>query len=600
MKQMHSMRPSLLRMCAAVALTLGSGAVMAGSEEAPGQIKKAGLETDRLIVKYRDAVTDPKGGATAPALGLARKGIVDRAGQQFGLTVRQSHGIATGAHVFKLSKKVSVDEAAALAAELAARDPSVEYAEPDRIMVPLATPTDPRYGEQWHYFENTGGLRLPTAWDKSTGSGVNVAVIDTGSRPHADMSGQLLPGYDFITDTWIANDGNGRDSDASDPGDAVFAGECGGGQPASDKYSSWHGTHVAGTVAARSNNGVGVAGVAYNAKVVPVRVLGKCGGYTSDIADAIIWSSGGAVYGVPANANKARVINLSLGGGGSCSTTTQNAINSARSRGSVIVVAAGNSNTNVSNSNPANCAGVVAVAATGRSGGRAPYSNYGTLVDVAAPGGDGGGGVLSTLNTGLRAPVSDSYAYYQGTSMATPHVAGVAALMLSRNPSLTPDQVESKLKSTARAFPVACSGCGTGIVDANAAVISAGGTTTSGLAESESNNTTGTADAVTTPGSIVTGNMGSTSDTDYFKVMLPAGKAITVTLTPGSSTANYDLYLYNSTGSIVSRSTNGAGLTDTVINRNGGSVTYARYARVIYKSGGTGSTSGKYSLKFSW
>ncbi|MBQ5950517.1 S8 family serine peptidase, partial [Massilia sp. ST3] len=214
-----------------------------------------------------------------------------------------------------------------LAAEMMARDPNIEYAEPDRIMTHMATANDPMYSQQWHYTDATGGLRLPTAWDKSTGSGVVVAVIDTGYRPHTDLSGQFLPGYDFIGDTFVSNDGNGRDSDASDPGDAIAAGECGNGEPAQAQTSSWHGTHVAGTIAARTNNSVGVAGVAYNAKIVPARVLGKCGGYTSDIADAITWTSGGTVSGVPANANKARVLNLSLGGGGACDSTTQAAIN---------------------------------------------------------------------------------------------------------------------------------------------------------------------------------------------------------------------------------------------------------------------------------
>jgi serine protease len=164
------------------------------------------------------------------------------------------------------------------------------------------------------------------------------------------------------------------------------------------------------------------------------------------------------------------VLNLSLGGTGACDTTTQNAINSARSRGAVVVVAAGNSNTNAINSSPANCAGVITVAATNRSGGKASYSNYGTNVTIAAPGGDNGAGILSTLNSGTTTPAADNYAWYMGTSMATPHVAGVVALMLSANPNLTPDDVAAKLKSTARAFPAACSGCGAGIVNAAAAV----------------------------------------------------------------------------------------------------------------------------------
>ena len=603
MKQTHSIHPTVLKMCAAVSLALASASSLAAAGGAGAETPQFIVETDRLIVKYRDSKAAANGAmARVAALSSDRKSKLDRAGQQFGVVVKESHVISTGAQVFKLDRKRHLKEVQSLAAEMMARDPAIEYAEPDRIMTHMATPTDPRYTDQWHYYETAGGLRLPTAWDKSTGSGVVVAVIDTGYRPHADLSGQLLAGYDFISTAAIGNDGNGRDSDASDPGDAVVAGECGSGQPTRDQGSSWHGTHVAGTVAARTNNGAGVAGVAYNAKVVPVRVLGKCGGYTSDIADAITWSSGGSVSGVPANANKARVLNLSLGGGGACDATTQNAINGARSRGAVVVVAAGNDAVNVSNASPANCSGVIAVAATGRTGGRASYSNYGTLVDVAAPGGDGANGVLSTLNTGTGAPASDSYAAYQGTSMATPHVAGVAALMLALNTNLTPDDIESKLKSTARAFPASCSGCGTGIVDATAAVNAAtsGGTAATNLAESESNNTLATADAVSSGNTTVTGNLGSTSDTDYFRVDLPAGKTLSAILTPGLGSADYDLYVYNSAGTQLGTSQNGAGAVDSVSSANAGSSVSTRYVRVTYYSGGTGATNGKYTLKLSW
>jgi serine protease len=459
----HSKFNSVLKFCAAALVALGPLVASAGQQNAAPT--KFVTQTDRLIVKYKGS-----GPGAVRAMTAARQALIARAGQQYGATLRALRATATGADVLQLNRHMSLDEAKQLAAELKARDPEVEYAEPDRIMVALATPNDPMYSQQWDFFDATGGLRLPAAWDKATGSGVNVAVIDTGYRPHADLSGQILSGYDFIANATIANDGNGRDADASDPGDWTPAGSCSAGVPASDEASSWHGTHVAGTIAAKTNNGIGVAGVAYGAKIVPARVLGRCGGYTSDIADAIVWTSGGSVTGVPANANKARVLNLSLGGTGACDTTTQNAINSARSRGAVVVVAAGNSNVNASNASPANCAGVITVAATSRAGGKASYSNYGANVDVAAPGGDYGAGILSTLNSGTSTPASDSYANYMGTSMATPHVAGVAALMLSANPNLTPDEVEAKLKSTARAFPAACSGCGAGIVDAEAAV----------------------------------------------------------------------------------------------------------------------------------
>jgi serine protease len=463
MTQRHKIS-SLLKICAAALVAAG----IAG--QAVAQTNLSVVQTDRIIVKYKGDSDTSKTGVAARGIDRARQALIDRAGQTYGATMRALRATANGANVLQLNRTMSLDEARQLAAELKSRDANVEYAEPDRIMVPLATPTDPSYTQQWDLYEATGGINAPAAWDKSTGAGINVAVIDTGYRPHADLSGQILQGYDFISTSTVANDGGGRDADASDPGDWAPAGSCGTGIPAADQNSSWHGTHVSGTIAAKTNNGLGVAGIAYNAKVVPARALGRCGGYTSDIADAIVWASGGTVTGVPANANKARVLNLSLGGSGACDTTTQNAINSARSRGAVVVVAAGNANTNASNTNPANCAGVITVAATNRAGGKASYSNYGTNVTIAAPGGDSGAGILSTLNSGTTTPASDSYAWYMGTSMATPHVAGVVALMLSANPNLTPDDVAAKLKSTARAFPAPCSGCGAGIVNAAAAV----------------------------------------------------------------------------------------------------------------------------------
>jgi serine protease len=606
MKPTHAVNTSLLKICAAVAL---AGASLGAIAEVPsgGQLQSPRYitETDRLIVKYKDAAVAGKATAAAPAIDVLRKAIIDRAGQQFGMALRQLRTTGTGAQVFQLDKKMGLAEARALAAELAARDPNVEYAEPDRIMTKQMTPTDPRYTEQWNYFDATAGLRLPAAWDLSTGAGINVAVIDTGYRPHADLAGQIRPGYDFITSATIGSDGNGRDSDASDPGDNVMAGECAAGVPAQDQSSSWHGTHVAGTIAALTNNGVGVSGVAYGAKIVPARVLGKCGGYTSDIADAIIWTSGGTVAGVPANANKARVLNLSLGGSGACDTTTQNAINSARSRGAVVVVAAGNSNIDAGNATPANCAGVITVAAVGRSGGKASYSNYGAAVDVAAPGGDNGAGILSTLNAGQAKPAADSYAFYMGTSMATPHVAGVAALMLSKNPNLTPDEVESKLRASARGFPAACSRCGAGIVDATAAVNAATGITPTPKpapaptsSEAESNGSRATANRISAPGTTVSATITSARDTDYFMVQLPAGKTLSAALTIGGTSANYELFGYNSAGRLLIASQNVG--NDTLSITNTGRTATPVYIRVLYRSGSTGATGGKYTVSFNW
>jgi serine protease len=358
--------------------------------------------TDRIIVKYR-------GGADITITQGQKAPAAEAAAARLGVALDRVRTTALGSEVLRVNRRLSLAEAAKLAADIAANDPNVEYAEPDRILRHTFTPNDTRYNEQWHYFESTAGINAPAAWDKSTGTGVVVAVIDTGYRPHADLAANILPGYDFISDTFVSNDGNGRDSDARDPGDWINAGECGPGDPATFEASSWHGTHVAGTIAAVTNNANGVAGVAFGAKVVPARVLGKCGGYTSDIADAIVWSSGGSVSGVPANANPAKVLSISLGGIGSCDNTTQNAINSARSRGASVIVAAGNENMNASQATPANCSGVVTVAAVGRNGGKASYSNYGATVEIAAPGGSGGlNSVLSTLNTGTTTPGSDS------------------------------------------------------------------------------------------------------------------------------------------------------------------------------------------------
>jgi serine protease len=227
---------------------------------------------------------------------------------------------------------------------------------------------------------------------------------------------------------------------------------------------------VSGTIAAVSNNAVGVTGVAFGAKVQLVRVLAKCGGTLADIADAITWASGGTVAGVPANPTPAKVINMSLGGSGVCGATYQNAINGAVARGTTVVVAAGNSNANASSYQPSSCTNTVVVAASDRQGNRASYSNYGSIVDVTAPGGEtavAADGIASTLNNGTTTPTTPAYVYYQGTSMATPHVVGLAALVLSKHAGYTPAQLESVLKAGTRPLAGSCTGgCGTGLVDA--------------------------------------------------------------------------------------------------------------------------------------
>jgi len=352
----------------------------------------------------------------------------------------------------------------------------------------VVLPSDPYFASRQLWGLNGDfGVNVPSAWSRTFGSSsVVVAVIDTGSTVHPD-AGATVAGYDMISleDTngdgvpdsaMTANDGDGRDADPSDPGDWVSRSEDASGcfQGCGEDNSSWHGTHVAGTINAAAN-GEGVVGVAPTVRVQHVRVLGKCGGYTSDIAAGIIWASGGAVPGVPGNSTPARVINMSLGGSGACGSAFQTAINAAVGRGTTVVVAAGNSNTDAANAMPANCSNVIAVAAVDSAGRRASFSNFGSAVDVAAPGVD----IYSTLNTGTTGPSVPTYVAYSGTSMAAPHVAGVVALMLSRNSLLTPAQVEAALKVPANvtAFPggacdpiASSKTCGAGIVNAGKAV----------------------------------------------------------------------------------------------------------------------------------
>ena len=380
-----------------------------------------------------------------------------------------------------LTKKDASDRTLAAVKSLRAR-PDVEYAQPNYIFQITATPNDSGYPKQWHYFDNgsgagqaPGGINLPTAWETNKGSAsVVVAVIDTGILPnHEDISGSpnLVNGYDLISDPGIGNDGDGRDADATDPGDAIAENECYPGSPA--QPSSWHGTHVSGTIGVgKTNNTLGIAGINWNVKVQPVRVLGKCGGTMVDINDAIRWAAGLPVPGVPNNPTPARVINMSLGGASPCSASpaTQAAINDAVAKGVTVVVAAGNESSDAAGFIPASCNGVITVAASDRRGYLATrYSNFGARVDIMAPGGDvrqdsdndgNPDGVLSMVNGG--------YAYYNGTSMAAPHTAGVAALLLSEDSTRTPDQVRSLLKARAMTrTAVQCpKPCGAGLLNA--------------------------------------------------------------------------------------------------------------------------------------
>jgi serine protease len=365
-------------------------------------------------------------------------------------------------------------ETLALIEQLKTR-PDVAWAEPNRILRATLTPNDPGYDNQWHYT----AINLPQAWDLETGSTnpVTVAVVDSGLLVgHPDVQGKFWPGYDFVSlpvlaDDPLPNDGDGRDSNPDDPGDVL------GGQ------GSYHGSHVAGTIAAVTNNNVGVAGISWGAKILPVRVLGVGGGTVSDIVDGILWAAGLPIQGVPNNAHPAQVINLSLGGEGVCAVDSvlQRAFNAVNAKGAIVVVAAGNENIRADKTIPAGCSGVIVVGATNRAGVRAPYSNFGSRIDLMAPGGGGDApedDVLSlSKNDSSGAFV---YRYEHGTSMATPHVAGVIALLKSKDPTVSASQALNILKNTAQPLTSAqCTGdgptqttedCGAGLINAKKAL----------------------------------------------------------------------------------------------------------------------------------
>lgn len=394
--------------------------------------------------------------------------------------------VTDGNRAMVLLSAATTPASLAAVAVAAAADVAVSNAERVRVLRHQWIPNDTMYAQQWSLGTGVGGIRAARAWDLTPSGSIAVAVIDTGIRSHPDLDAKRMSGYDMISNTFIANDGGGRDNDATDGGDFDDALDCSGGI---NFISTWHGTHVAGIIAASTNNGDGMAGVAPNARIVPVRALGRCGGTNEDVADAIRWAAGVPVAGVPNNPNPSRVINLSLGGTGPCGSNMQSAVDGALSRGAVVVVAAGNDATLASGFSPANCNGVVSVAASNLLGDLSSYSNFGNTVSITAPGGDFGNlpGVISTLNGGITLPGVPSYATYAGTSMAAPHVAGVVALMLTRDPSLTPGQIFNRLRSASRGFPVgsdcaaAVGACGSGLLDAFNAVASV--TATRGVAD---------------------------------------------------------------------------------------------------------------------
>ena len=378
--------------------------------------------------------------------------------------------------VLKLAAAVPDADLATVASQLET-DAAVQYADPVRRVRAQRVPNDPRFGSQWALTDAVGGINAPAAWDLQIGSAaMTVAVIDTGITQHPELAGRVLPGYDFISDPDSANDGNGRDNDPSDPGDNTGDGECGDGVPG--ESSSWHGTFVSGLIAANTNNGDGIAGVDWNARILPVRVLGRCGGTFDDVAAAILWAAGAPVAGAPLNPNPARVINLSLGGQSSCPQAVQDAINVALAQGVVVSIAAGNDSIDVILFAPANCGGVIVRSVPARDKAIAPAMQTTAAASTSRrPAGDGheSDWILSLTNDGQGGPRNPAYAIGIGTSFAAPHVAGVASLMLARNANLTPGQVLGILSGTARAFRAGTSCgngavCGAGLLDAGFAL----------------------------------------------------------------------------------------------------------------------------------
>jgi len=435
----------------------------------------------RVIVKLRaDSELLPKVGAPGAAL---RPMHAKALGQRLGIALDDGAPVAERTQVVFGNDQTSE----ALAQRLAGQA-DVEYAVPDRRRHILTAPNDPLYATggangpavgQWYLRAPDGvvasSINIEPAWSVTQGNpAIVVADIDTGVRyEHPDLlavaaGGKLLPGYDMVSEVDVANDGDGRDADASDPGDWVTAKEAGHPGPFFNcdvVDSSWHGTQVSGIIGALTNNGIGMAGVGPNVQILPVRVLGKCGGFDSDIIAGMLWAAGLAVPGAPPNPTPARVLNLSLGGDEACPVTYQDAINQITGLGAVIVVSAGNDAGHAA-STPANCAGVISVAGLRHAGTKVGFSNLGLDVAIGAPAGncinitEGSPclyPILTTSNAGTTDPTTsiytDSFNASLGTSFSAPLVSGVAALMLSVNASLTPQQVKTVLQTTSRPFP---------------------------------------------------------------------------------------------------------------------------------------------------
>lgn len=482
--------PSLTRhWCLRIALTLGASCAFAA--HANNDDEAAGAS---LIVQLRsDAGAGTARGARGAAGDTAdtRRNRLARVLSANQLPFRTGRSVLGDWQMVDAGRALTLRDARAHAARLRA-DPNVAAVAINRREHRLLTPNDPLFASadpaqaQWWLQAvasgNAGVPGLPLAWDRSTGAtaaGVapaRVAVLDSGITSHGELNAKLLPGYDFVQDADYANDGDGRDNDPSDPGDALPA-SLQAAQPAlysgcpPSAFSSWHGTLIAGQVAAVSNNGAGVAGINWAAQVVPVRVAGRCGAAVADIIDGMRWAAGLTVAGVPDNLNPARIITLSYGGEDACDANSADpdvadtaklylqAINEVRQQGALVFAAAGNENQGVGR--PASCSGVFAVASLNRQGFKSKYSNFGAAIALATVGGDDNTGqtcdsqvadtgIVSTSNLGDVNPGAAGYAAGSGTSFAAPVAAGVASLMLAVQPALTIGQIEDGIKRSAR------------------------------------------------------------------------------------------------------------------------------------------------------
>jgi len=432
----------------------------------------ADAEPLQLLVKFRSA--SPAAMSRVQGRGAATRAIVETTAsdvqslaQRSSLVLSHSRRITNGLHIMQITTQG--ESAAAAMARLRA-DPAVESVDVDQRRYPHATmPNDPLFASQWYEQNNQpSAIDAITAWDTTTGrTDIVIADLDTGIRPdHPDLSAKLLTGYDFITDSAVANDGNGRDADASDPGDWLTSADV-----ATTKFksctvadSSWHGTRTAGILAGVANNSTGIAGISWGARVLPVRVLGKCGGTDSDILDGMRWAAGLHVDGVPDNAHPAQIVNMSLGGTGACTSAQQIVINEVLALGVLVVVSAGNEGGPVDS--PANCVGVAGIAGLRNVGTKVGFSSLGPEISLAAPAGNcvnTSGGVCvypidTTSNAGTTTPTINGYTDQLnpslGTSFSAPIVAGIAALMVSANSNLRAPQIIARLKEGSLTFPV--------------------------------------------------------------------------------------------------------------------------------------------------